>query len=248
MVGWQHATKPSRLRWATRLEYVSQQICRRRTPERRILAAVQGSHTPAHDVHHGPNRVLHGHTDVHGYEWRYSAEAAAAGMRPYILEILTPLRSHMDVQVVSSTAGISACVAKLSKYLAKDSRDVEQRLGKDPWRFAQAYLQQCWPGEAELQMLLQRLPMQRFNGRAKHLQAPTFASAPDHTLLQKYLCCTHRSPAISLKAWLRAYRAALQVPSGGRARQHGERVEPRLPGAVAALARGFGLSSRGADV
>ena len=79
------------------------------TPERRIAATVQGSHMPAHEVRHAPTRVLRGgHGDVRGYEWRYSAEAAAAGIRPYILEILAALRSHMDIQVVSSTAGISA--------------------------------------------------------------------------------------------------------------------------------------------
>ena len=189
------------------------------TPERRIAATVQGSHMPAHEVRHAPTRVLRGgHGDMRGYEWRYSAEAAAAGIRPYILEILAPLRSHMDIQVVSSTAGISAYVAKLTKYLAKDARDVEESLGKDPWRFAHAFLQQCRPGEAELQMLLQRLPLQRFNGRAKHLQAPTFATASDHGLLQKYLCCRDRCTTMCFKAWLRAYRTDLQVPRPYKAR------------------------------
>lgn len=198
---------------AAKLEYViTADLPAAGTAARCIASAVQGSHMPAHDVREAPTRVTRWAGEVQGYEWRYSAAAAAAGIRPYILEILTALRSHMDVQVVGSTAGISAYMAKLSKYLAKDHRDEAHGCDTDPWRFAHSFLQQRRPGEAELQMLLQRLPLQRFNGRCKHLVAPTFASAADHTLLQKYLGCTHRAPFVSFKAWLRAYRTDVPRP------------------------------------
>ena len=49
-------------------------------------------------------------------------------------------------------------------------------------------------------MLPQRLPMQRFNGRTKYLVAPTFATAPQHVLLKKYLACRQRPSTMSFES------------------------------------------------
>ena len=54
---------------------------------------------------------LDAESKVAGYAWRYSQKAHDAGIRPYITEILEAFRSHMDVQFVATTAGVSAYMA-----------------------------------------------------------------------------------------------------------------------------------------
>ena len=61
-------------------------------------------------------------------------------------------------------------------------------------------------------MLLQRLPLQRFNGPTKHLVAPSFSTAGEHVLLGKHLACRQRPCGMTFKDWLRAYRTDVACP------------------------------------
>ena len=131
----------------------------------------------------------------------FAGSSRCCGILPYIAEILEAFRSHMDVQFVATSAGVSAYMSKLSKYLGKDCV-LEDANNGDSWKFALGFLRQFRAAEPETHMLLQRLPTQRFNRRTKYLGVPTFSTAPQHVLLHA-ACLQHDFSTVTQ---LRAYR------------------------------------------
>jgi hypothetical protein len=151
---------------------------------------------------------------------RHTSEYAAAALRPFLIPVLRIFRCHSDVQWWDGAGALLRyCVGYVSKYNeAWDALALKEDL--TPWGAAMMLLQGWKAAEAEMTMVLAKMPMVFTNFVGKEYN-PRFYGVEADEELHLYRCRHPDHEGSSMIAWLRCHTiTGTLVDRTARAKPH----------------------------